>query len=227
MGVPPWLKSAGRFTPAGAALGLLGGRSFIKNATATDPFKQRKSPLAPFTKRSKPLIGGKKKSKSSQSAARSRSMPSRASSRYGTKKRKSFKRTNKKAKYSRKKRKTVSKSVSLTVGTARERLVNHDTRTMSDCNYASFSSVGRQTDFMKMVAQATLLHYMHRVGDFRSNRTVGVAGDELADAPAATAALDTAAFATWKVMKFSFINPAPGGGNLQMPLRLLRVPLRP
>lgn len=105
----------------------------------------------------------------------------------------------------------MSKSVALTIGTARERLVNHDTREMSDCNYASFSSLGRLSDYMKMVAQATLLHYMHRVGDFRSNRTVGVAGDELADGPYSNAAHDTTQFATWKVMKFSFLGQSMGG----------------
>ena len=206
MGLPSWLKKGAGFTPLGAAIGLLDGQRAIKNLTSTDPFKQRKSPLSPFggaIKKYKPLIGGKKKKPSSQSSARTMRG-------YGTKKR-SLKRprTAKKAKYSRKKRRgAMPKKVALTIGTVRERLVNHDTRSMSDCNYASFSSVGRQTDMIRYVAQATLLHYMHRVGDFRSNRSVGVAGDELADAPASDASKDTLQFATWKVMKFTFLQHA-------------------
>ena len=72
-------------------------------------------------------------------------------------------------KSSKKKRKVVSKSVPLTVGTTRSRIVDHASVTYTHAAYESFSSIGAKGEFMKPVAEALLLHYMHRVGDYRNN----------------------------------------------------------
>lgn len=117
---------------------------------------------------------------------KSKSMPRRTTS-YGQKRRRDkamkpktrLRPAKKKKVYKRKrvyKKKVRSKLVPLAPTTARERIVEHETKTINgtdqECLYTAYSNVGRLDYMVRMVAQTTLLHYMHRVGDFRASKTV-------------------------------------------------------
>lgn len=123
-----------------------------------------------------------------------------------TTKKKSYKRKaapKRKIRKSTKKRKVgKSKSVKLTTGTARERIFDHSTPTPRvNCMYTSFSSVGSKDKMLRMVAQATLLHYMHRVGDYRANTLVVPVGDTDAGTDS------NPILSTWGSMVFKFTHP--------------------
>ena len=68
------------------------------------------------------------------------------------------------------------KIVSLTVGTARQRTQTHFTAeangSSAESVYAGFSNLGPIAKINDMVAQAVLLHYMHRVGDYRASKNM-------------------------------------------------------
>jgi hypothetical protein len=102
----------------------------------------------------------------------------------------------------RKKRKVSSKSVPLTVGTCRSRKFDHESsppsgQTRVNASYHSFSSIGAKAEMFKMVAQAMLVHYMHRVGDYRANPST-VPADPGTDANPTES--------TWASMTFKFIS---------------------
>jgi hypothetical protein len=103
----------------------------------------------------------------------------------------------------RKKRKvsTKSKSISLTTGTIRQRNVEHTKYSTADALYIPMNSIGPKDQMCKIIAQALLVHYMHRVGDYRASaydivHTNGADADE----PYMSA--------TWETMKFVFIKPS-------------------
>jgi hypothetical protein len=83
-----------------------------------------------------------------------------------------------------------TKYVSLTVGTARERYQSHFARTGDgvgeDSVYTGFTNVGPMAKAVRMVAQAFMLHYMHRVGDYRASKTIVPVGLQGTDATAGT-----------------------------------------
>ena len=103
----------------------------------------------------------------------------------------------------RKKRKVSSKaqSVSVTVGTARSRIVDHASVGYTHAAYEAFSSIGSRVELMKPIAQALLLHYMHRVGDYRLNSTV------VPERYFEAATVANPQIATWSQMKFMFLSP--------------------
>ena len=104
----------------------------------------------------------------------------------------------------RKKRKVSakSKSVSLTVGTARSRIVDHSSTPHTHAAYEAFNSIGARDQFMKPIAQAMLLHYMHRVGDYRLNSSV------VPERYFEAATVANPQIATWSQMKINFVFPA-------------------
>lgn len=123
---------------------------------------------------------------SKRSAPKSASMPARGSkrarpsSRRPTKRkvrgRKTVKRKapiRKSTKRKKTKRKVFS-TVSLTVGTARRRQVDHVEYGFNGAPalYIPMNSIGPKEDMLKNVAQSILLHYMHRVGDYRANASM-------------------------------------------------------
>jgi len=103
----------------------------------------------------------------------------------------------------RKKRKVSakSKSVSLTVGTARSRIVDHASPQHTHAAYQAFSSIGSRDQFMKPIAQSMLLHYMHRVGDYRLNSSV------VPERYFEAATVANPQIATWSQMKINFVYP--------------------
>jgi len=101
----------------------------------------------------------------------------------------------------RKKRK-VSKGVTLTVGTARERRVDHVQYNASSALYIPMNSIGPKNEMLKMVAQSLMLHYMHRVGDYRANASMVPTGGDIADAAASSQTY------TWSHMNFSSVSYA-------------------
>jgi len=113
-------------------------------------------------------------------------------------KRTSTKRTVRK---SSKKRKVSKKSkyVSLTVGTARESTVEHSNRSVNHAHYNAFSATGSKSKMLMMPAQAMLLHYMHRVGDYRANKTMTPTGQQHGEADA------DEQLTTWSKMKIDFL----------------------
>lgn len=119
------------------------------------------------------------------------------------------KRIAKKTKMSYKKRKTGSKRIALTPGTARLRLVDHLTKTENHAHYQSFSATGKTDNYLLIIAEAMLLHYMHRVGDYRAGREMQPVGNDLAT----SATLDQ--LTTWTHMEISFlgVNAASDGNN--------------
>ena len=120
------------------------------------------------------------------------------------KKRPTYKRkrlsTKRKIRKSTKKRKVSkkSKSVTLTVGTTRTRLVHHESQTRHDAHYTTFSATGGRTNFLSIIAQATLLHYMHRVGDYRASKDMNPV-----DPPSNQGDFDQ--LVTWDSMSFQFM----------------------
>ena len=83
------------------------------------------------------------------------------------------------------KKRKVSKGPSLTVGTARMRKVDHEVFSSpvgaagGSPVYIPFNSIGSKAEMIKMVAQALILHYMHRVGDYRANATMVPTGTSI------------------------------------------------
>lgn len=101
----------------------------------------------------------------------------------------------------RKKRK-VSTSVSLTVGTARERHVDHVHYSDATALYIPINSLGPKLEMLQMVSQSLLLHYMHRVGDYRANVSMVPSGDLASESEASKL------MATWSQMTFHFASVA-------------------
>lgn len=103
----------------------------------------------------------------------------------------------------RKKRKVSakSKSVSLTVGTTRSRHVDHTSVSYTHCAYEAFSSVGAKDQFIKPIVQALLLHYMHRVGDYRNSPSV--VPEQANDDPT----IANPVICTWDSMQIAFVTP--------------------
>jgi len=99
----------------------------------------------------------------------------------------------------RKKRKVSAKSIPMTTGTIRQRHVEHTKYTAADALYIPMNSIGPKDELLKVIAQSLVLHYMHRVGDYRSNanRVVHTNGD-LADEPYMSA--------TWETMRFVWLD---------------------
>ena len=100
----------------------------------------------------------------------------------------------------RKKRKISPKSVKLTTGTARKRIHDHTSQGRNHAQYQSFSSIGRKENVMDIVAKAMILHYMHRVGDFRATEDVVPVGN----VAAATDANPVNSTWTSMIIKFTF-----------------------
>jgi hypothetical protein len=60
-------------------------------------------------------------------------------------------------------------TVPITKGTSRRRYVDHEQVDATHCLYTSFNDMGPKAEFLKTLAEAMLLHYMHRCGDYRVN----------------------------------------------------------
>jgi len=100
----------------------------------------------------------------------------------------------------RKKRK-VSKGVSLTVGTARERRVDHVAYSAAKALYIPMNSIGPKEEMLSMVSQALLLHYMHRAGDYRAN--VSMIPTQTSGFP-----VGSSHAATWSFIRFHSVSAA-------------------
>lgn len=136
--------------------------------------------------------------------ARPRRAPRRAPSRTSKRKVRGKKRTIKRKapvrKSTKRKKRKVSKGVSLTVGTARERRLCHVQYTAAQkALYIPVNSIGPKDTMLMMVAQSLLLHYMHRVGDYRANVTMVPTGELSSEVTA-----DGYQVATWSQMTFHF-----------------------
>lgn len=177
MGVPWWLKAAASATPVGVATNTLGARTAISDYFSTDPFKQKKSPVTDMLKNKK---SSKPRSQSSARKTMPRKIKRSGAFAYGRTKMKRKRAPVKRMNYKKKKRKTVkkkSKIVALTPGTARERIVDHFTKSVNvaaseESLYTGFSNIGSMQNMTRMVAQGLLLHYMHRVNDYRVSKTM-------------------------------------------------------
>lgn len=122
---------------------------------------------------------------------------------YGRKttKKKTYKRkrtaTKRPVRKSAKKKRKVSKTVSLTVGTSRTRFVSHEKYSVADAMYVPLSSIGPKNKMLKSVSQALLLHYMHRVGDYRASASV---------VPSVAVPAAQHVTTTWSRMRFTFLS---------------------
>jgi hypothetical protein len=175
---------------------FLASRARVKNNKGRDPFSVHD--ITNRTQASKPVP------MPARGYKRGRTAPSRRS-RKAPRAKKTYKRKatiRKSTKRKKRKVSTRSKSVGLTVGTARQRRVEHYKREDIHTAYVAFSSVGETRRMLKMVAQAMLLHYMHRVGDYRASKTMIPVTNATTAAPDATDQV-----VTWEDMKFSFIVP--------------------
>jgi hypothetical protein len=147
--------------------------------------------------------------------ARPRRAPRRAPRRSAKRKaprgkKKTYKRKATIRKSTKRKKRKVSKGVSLTVGTARERRVDHilyggptggtQSITTNKALYIPMNSLGPKDEMLQMVAQSLLLHYMHRVGDYRANVSMVPIDASLAAASAQST--------TWSLIRFHFVSPA-------------------
>jgi hypothetical protein len=143
--------------------------------------------------------------------ARPRRAPRGASSRSSKRKaprgkKRSVKRKAPIRKSTKRKKRKVSKGVSLTVGTARERRVDHHTYGTASglvsnaALYIPMNSIGPKEEMLEMVAQALLLHYMHRTGDYRANTSMVPL--------VAQAAASSAQSTTWSYIRFHFCSLA-------------------
>lgn len=185
----------------------------------SDLYKHRKGKNFPRGKvidRTLDQISDKSRSKSKPMAYRRTASRGRSSTRgRKTYKKKTYKRkrtsTKRTIRKSSKKRKTSKKkNVSLTVGTARERRVEHRAVEDNHCAYVAFSSVGERAKQLKMVSQAILLHYMHRVGDYRASKTMSPDGIY---STASQIPTDTGQMSCWSSMIFQFITLNTSGST--------------
>tara|TARA_B110000977_G_scaffold199599_1_gene287444 strand:- start:1028 stop:2617 length:1590 start_codon:yes stop_codon:yes gene_type:complete len=177
---------------------LTGQRQLIKYATGRNPNK-----VTDIVQRSKMAV--------------KRKAPYKKSSRKKAKTYQPKKKTYKKKTYKKKsmrKRSKKSTAITLTSGTTRERFVDHRQETKSKASYVTYSSVGHSSRYIRPVAQALLLHYMHRVGDFRTgaNSRAQTAYIPEVENPigAFTDVKDATADeikATWEAMTFCFRAP--------------------
>jgi len=121
-------------------------------------------------------------------------------------KKKTYKRKATIRKSTKRKKRKVSKGVPLTVGTARERHVDHFAygQASGDATnktiYIPMSSLGPKEEMLRMVGQSILLHYMHRVGDYRANVNMVPS--------TSTHAASNDQTATWAMMRFHFVSTA-------------------
>ena len=163
-------------------------RKFIElnNQTNTPRSKQARRNFGPM-----PARGSK----------RGRMAPSRRSTkRKAPRSKKTIKRKAPVRKSTKRKKRKVSKGVSLTVGTARERRVDHITYSAATALYIPMNSIGPKDEMLEMVAQALLLHYMHRAGDYRANVSM---------VPLTAAnTYDTTQSTTWSFIRFHLASVA-------------------
>ena len=119
-------------------------------------------------------------------------------------KKKTYKRKATIRKSTKRKKRKVSRGVTLTVGTARERHVDHyaygqaGSETTNKAIYIPMNSIGPKEEMLRMVAQAMLLHYMHRVGDYRANVNMVPSPDHGPSADKQST--------TWSFMKIGFVS---------------------
>lgn len=110
-----------------------------------------------------------------------------------------------------KKRKTTTKKaakrVPLTIGTVRLRKIAHRTATDDNCLYVGQGNLGSIHVFIKMIAKATLLHYMHRVGDFRASEENRPVNDDMVGTDPGYRDF----VVTWSSMRFQFANTGSRG----------------
>lgn len=183
--------------------GLLAGDLFT---LGTDLYKHRKGKNFPTGKVTDRILTSK--SSNASMPARPHRAPTRRSTRRKAPRgrKRTVKRVKRKApirKSSKRKKRKVSRGVPLTVGTARERHVDNATYGTlaavggtTDALYIPMNSIGPKHEMIAMVSQALLLHYMHRVGDYRANVNMNPANVQLAGASEQST--------TWSVMRFHF-----------------------
>lgn len=117
---------------------------------------------------------------------------------------KTYKRKAPKRKSTKRKKRKVSKGVTLTVGTSRMRKIDHTeykvhaSATAGAALYVPFNSIGKKDEMLKSVAQSMLLHYMHRVGDYRANVQMEPVGGAIAES-------GSAQLVTWSKMHFYYL----------------------
>ena len=128
---------------------FLASRARVKNNRGKDPFSVHD--ITNRTQASKPT--------SMPPRSYKRSMSRRSVKRKAPRVKKTYKRkatVRKSTKRKKRKLSTRTKSVGMTVGTARQRRVQHYKREDNHAAYVAFSSVGESKKMLKMVAQATL-----------------------------------------------------------------------
>lgn len=96
-------------------------------------------------------------------------------------------------------------TVPVAKGTSRRRYVDHAQVEASHCLYTVFNDMGPRGEFIKTLAESILLHYMHRVGDFRVNLRDAALGPTTFQTTTTSGTVST-----WKTMRLQWRLRRPG-----------------